>query len=109
MPSSRKERVANIIKRELSKIISKEFDFPEGLVTITFLSSDENLNQAKVGVSVFPSEHGELAIKELQKNEKFFYRKLLKSLRLRTIPKIFFILDRGPESGAQVEKLLLNE
>ncbi len=50
--SHRPEQVANLIKEELSKIISHELEFPDLLMTITDVKVDNKLEKAIVNFSV---------------------------------------------------------
>ncbi|MDD4761670.1 MAG: 30S ribosome-binding factor RbfA [Candidatus Pacebacteria bacterium] len=109
MKTFRKERISSLIFQELSKMISREFDFAGALATITEIQISDNLDSAKVGVSVFPSEKTDEVIKQLKSREKELTVKLLKKINIKPFPQLFFVLDRGLESAAKVEKILLNE
>ena len=55
MSSLRQKKVNELIRRELSKIIVREFEAPENsLVTITDVDTSPDLLSAKVSVSIFP-------------------------------------------------------
>ncbi len=50
--SHRPEQVSNLIKEELSEIISREIEFPDLLVTITDVAVDKKMSEAVVSFSV---------------------------------------------------------
>ena len=54
----RLERVNEVVKRELSELVSREVNFqPEVLVTITAVDITPNLKQCHVYVSVIGASH----------------------------------------------------
>lgn len=125
----RPERVANLIKEELSKIISRELEFPGCLVTITDAEVNNKLEQATVKFSVFcPSETSpegrpsekfsgfarsrvarEIVLKILEKNRGYLQHLLVKKINIKPMPKIVFKIDYGLEKAAKIEKLLLDD
>ena len=105
----RSERVSKLIREELAKIIVREVEFDNALVTITAVDVDKKLEHAKVNVSVIPSESGEAALKELTKRAGSLQCLLMKKINIKPMPRIAFALDRGLENAADVEKVLLRE
>lgn len=102
-------RVASLIRDELSKIMAREMEFPDMLVTVTEVEVDPKLGGASVKISVLPSEKAETVLKELISAGGKFQRFLNHKLNIKPMPKIRFELDRGPEKAAGVEKILLEE
>ncbi len=51
--SHRPEQVSNLIKEELSEIISREIEFPDLLVTLTDVKVDKKLSEAIISFSVW--------------------------------------------------------
>lgn len=96
-----------MIKKELSQIILREVDFPEGtLVTLTRVEASANLIQAKVYVSVMPEEKLHDALGILRKMVYYLQQKLNERLKMRPIPKIQFIEERATREAGRVEELL---
>jgi len=107
MCSQRVEQINELIKREMSKIFLREIDPPEGsLITITHVETSADLLQAKIWISVFPVNQSKTVFKELSKRVGYLQRLLIKSLYLKFIPKIKFLLDETEEEASQVEKAL---
>ena len=104
----RSERVSKLIRKELAKIIIREVEFDDALVTITAVEVDKKLEHAKVSVSVIPSAHGAAALKELTKRTGALQYLLMKKINIKPMPRIAFALDHGVENAAKVEKLLLD-
>ena len=107
MSSQRIQQINELIKREMSKIFLREIDPPEGsLITITNVETSADLLQAKVWISVFPINQSKTVFRELSKRIGYLQRLLNKSLFLKFIPKIKFLLDETEEEASQVEKAL---
>jgi len=104
----RVERVNNLIQEELSKIIVKELEFP-ALTTLTEVETSNDLSRAAVKFSVLPSEKSEEVFKIFNKNLRHLQYLLMKKVNLKPMPQISFEIDRGLETAAKVEKLLLKD
>jgi ribosome-binding factor A len=105
----RSERVQTLIQVELSKIILREVEFPNALLTITGVEVDKKLDHARVNVSVIPSSSGPATLAELHKRTGYLQHLLMKKMNIKPMPRIAFALDRGPENAAAVEKALLKK
>lgn len=105
----RLEKLNELLKEELSKIIAREIDVPSGaLITITRIETTENKIASRVFFSVFESKTGdeEFLLKELTKQTRFIQRMLNRRLRIRPVPKIRFMIDKEEKKREGVEKLL---
>jgi ribosome-binding factor A len=105
----RYERVASLIREKLSWILEREVEVPAALITITEVVVEKKLDYAKVRVSVFPSEKASQAMRELGRRVGELQFTLARQLNIRPMPRISFLLDRGPENAAKVEKALLED
>jgi ribosome-binding factor A len=105
----RQERIASLIKEELSKLIVREIEFPESLVTITDVEIDDELSRAIINFSVLPPEKSEMALKILGKNRSHLQYLLLKKINIKPMPQIIFKIDYGLEKAAEIEKILLDD
>ena len=105
--SKRIQRLNELIKEELGKILLREGNFPRGvLVTITQVETLADLNEAKVWVSVLPEDKGEKIVEVLNKRIYFLQQKINKILRMRIVPKIRFQIETKTKEAARVEELL---
>ena len=102
-------RVQKLVREELSKIILRELEFGEVLVTITEVAVDKKLEMAKVGVSVMPIGAAAKVLKTLGDSAPRLQYLLMKKINIKPMPRIYFELDRGPENAAAVEKALLEK
>ncbi|MFA7142131.1 MAG: 30S ribosome-binding factor RbfA [Candidatus Paceibacterota bacterium] len=103
----KKEKLNNLIKKELNQIILKEFDLDlDVVITITRVSVSENGFSAKVFVSVIPLSKKEEILKLLKKRIFFIQQKLNHRLRIRPVPRIEFVEEKETEKAMRVEEIL---
>jgi len=103
--SERIQRVNQLIKRELSQMILKEFDFQaRALVTITRVDTSSDLTQAKVYVSSIPDSFK--AIKILNYKVNYLQYRLKKRLRMKIIPRIKFFEEKQAAEASRIEEIL---
>ncbi|MCX6760820.1 MAG: 30S ribosome-binding factor RbfA [Candidatus Nealsonbacteria bacterium] len=101
------ERVNQLIKKELSKIILREADFPNNvLVTLTRIDTSPNLIETKVFVSTMPESRAQETLDILNKNIYRIQQTLNKRLVMRPIPKIMFREEKEVRGAGRVEELL---
>ncbi len=125
--SSRVQRVADQIQRELASLIQMEVDDPRvGMVSVTGVSVSRDLAHAKVYVTVLNtltedsevnestlSEPGDLDKLEIEQNINAlnkaagYLRSLLaKRLSTRSVPKLRFYYDGSVERGQKLSSLI---
>lgn len=105
----RSERVESLIQHHLGEIITRELEFGGPLVTIMGVDLDRKLEHAEVRVSVVPAASAEAAMRMLGNEAGRLQFLLLKKINIKPMPRIAFVLDRGPENAAQVEKAFLEK
>lgn len=105
----RPERVSSLIQEELNKVIAREIEFPDYLVTVTFVDVDAKLERAIVNFSVIPSKNSEDVLRALDKAAGHLRHLLLKKISIKPMPRLYFKIDHGPEKAAEIEKLLMEE
>lgn len=110
MKPYRKEQLASLIQKELGEIIAEEIEPIEGsLATISEVEISKDFKNALVWISVIPDGAGPETIEKLVKARGYLQHQLGEAIRLRILPKIEFVLDRGAEHAARIEKLSLEE
>ncbi|TSC94635.1 MAG: ribosome-binding factor A [Parcubacteria group bacterium Licking1014_1] len=104
---NRIQKVNSLLKREISKILLRDFDFSfEILVTLTRVEATPNLIEAKTYISVFPDKEADKIIAILNKNVFGIQQKINKILKMRPIPKIKFIKEKNISEASKIEELL---
>jgi ribosome-binding factor A len=110
MAKVRTGRVSEQIKKELSLIIQAELKDPRiGFLTVTGVEITNDLSEAKVYLSVLGTDQQkEDTLHALGRGTGFIRTELGKRIRLRIVPKLFFILDSSIAYGSRIEQLLSN-
>jgi ribosome-binding factor A len=105
----RPERVADILREEISQIVGYELEDPRlTMVTVTDVRLSENRRDAQVFITVAGSEEEHrLALNALRHAAPYVRKQLSLSLNLPRTPQIHFVRDRVEEKGERVDKLLL--
>jgi len=107
MSNNRVEKVNSLLEHEISKILLRDFDFPQGLlVTLTHVDCSTNLFEAKAFVSVYPEANFDKTLDLLDKATYSIQQKINRTLRMRPIPKIKFVKDKDTGRAGKVESLL---
>jgi len=105
----RPERVADILREEISQIVGYELEDPRlGMVTVTDVRVSDNGRDAQVFVTVAgdEKEHAQ-ALAALRHAAPYVRQQVGLSLNLPRTPHIHFVRDRVEEEGERVDKLLL--
>lgn len=101
------KKINQLLKKELSRLISREVDFSSGsLVTLTRVDTSPNLIESKVFISVFPEEKQADSLEILKKNIWSIQQMINKRLRMRPIPKIIFLPENKTAEAGKVEEIL---
>ena len=108
MQGKRLERVNQLMKEEISRLVQRELKDPRlGFVTITEVDVTPDLRQAKVYVSVLgPEDKWVASFKALESARGFIWSALRKNLDLRVTPQLLFRPDRSMEHAARMSALL---
>jgi ribosome-binding factor A len=108
MAFKRAERVAGLLKEEISKIIQFELKDPRlGFVTVTAVRLTDDLRDARVFCGIL----GEAAARKetlevLARAAPFIRREVGTRCRLRYAPTLTFHLDETAEKAARIDQLL---
>jgi len=104
----RPERVADIIREEISQIVGYELEDPRlTMVTVTDVRLSDNRRDAQVFVTVAGNEEEHrLALTALRYAAPYVRKQLSLSLNLPRTPEIHFVRDKVEEHGERVDQLL---
>ncbi|MEB3317750.1 MAG: 30S ribosome-binding factor RbfA [Cyanobacteriota bacterium] len=106
----RVERLASLIRREISELVStgiRDARVHQGMLSITRVDVAGDLQHCKIFVSVYGSEEQQRqALDGLKAATPYVRGELGRRLRLRRMPELIFVLDRGLERGTAVLGLL---
>ena len=99
-------RVNEIVRRELSTIITRDLTFDDALVTINQIDVTPDLKNGHVFVSVLGKGSRGAVMEKLEKNRTQLQAELAKNVVLKYTPHLVFHLDDSTERGARVIKIL---
>ena len=106
MTIRRPERVADIIRFELARVLREEVRDPRvGFVTLTDVRLSPDLRSARVFVSTLEQDE-QTTLDALERATPFIRRALARNADLRFTPKLQFVFDRSLATGSRVESLL---
>jgi ribosome-binding factor A len=101
----RKLRVNELLRRELSAIITREMTFTDALVTINQVDVTPDLKNAHVYVSVLGSG-GFNVINQLEAQRVVLQTQLARHVVLKYTPHLIFHLDDSIERGTRIIEIL---
>lgn len=99
-------RVNELLKRELSTILTREISFDGALVTLNQMDVTPDLKHAHAYVSVLGSKERTAVMEKLEENRVVLQTALAKSVVLKYTPHLVFHLDDSIERGARVFEIL---
>ncbi len=108
MQTKRIERVNQLIKEEISRVLQRELKDPRlGFVTVTDVGVTKDLRSAKVYVSILGSEEQwRASLAALDSARGFIHNWLRQHLSLRVTPSLIFRPDRSMAHAAHIQGLL---
>lgn len=104
--SYRIQRLNNLIKEEISKIIQEEFDLEGVFITVIDVETSVDCQHSKVKIGVFPTEKSQVVIDFLMKNIYHIQQILNRRLNMRPVPKINFKIDKSEQYQEKVDETL---
>ncbi|AZB71474.1 30S ribosome-binding factor RbfA [Synechococcus elongatus] len=106
----RVERVASLIKREVSQMLMsgiKDDRVGAGMVSVTDVVVSGDLQHTKIFVSIYGTPEAKAETMEGLRSAATYVRSELgQRVRLRRTPEVIFVEDKGLERGTQVISLL---
>lgn len=108
LETDRTRRVAELIKRQLSTLISKQLnDKRINAVSITAVTVSRDLQNSTVYVSTIDETLEPDQIEKLLNNSSRYLRHLLsQQITLRTTPKLVFKYDHSLQRGVELTQLI---
>jgi ribosome-binding factor A len=101
---SRPERLAKIIKQEVSEIIHEQVSDPRiGFISVTDVDLSPDLENCRIFISVLGNEQSKQdSMQGLESATRFIRGKLGDRVEFREVPKIAFVRDDSLEKGSKV-------
>ena len=111
MDSTRQNKVARLIQKELSEIFVAQTRLMHGvLVSVSQCRISPDMSVCRVYLSVFPSERAEEIVGNINANQKQVRFELGTRMRhqLRIIPELKFFIDDSLDYAEHIDELLSN-
>jgi ribosome-binding factor A len=100
----RQLRVNELLKRELSRIVTRDLTFENALVTINHVDVTPDLKSAHVYVSVLGQNKN--VITQLEEHRVALQTQVARTVVLKYTPHLVFHLDDSIERGTRIIKIL---
>jgi ribosome-binding factor A len=99
-------RVNELVKRELSLLITRDMDFEPALVTVSSVDVTPDLKNAHVFVSVLGAKSKSEVLEKLEAHRAIFQADMAKTVVLKYTPHLVFHLDDSIERGTRIVEIL---
>lgn len=110
METTRQNKISRLIQKELSEIfVLKVRDLFQGkMISVTSVRVTPDLAEAKIYVSIFPSEKAKEVIVDIELNNKQIRHELAQRVKnqLRIIPELKFYIDDSLDFAQKIDELL---
>ncbi len=103
--SKRLDRVNELMRREISGVIQREFEWKGALVTISEVIVTQDLKEAKVFVSILGGSSKEI-LEKLNNKHGYIQGRVAKRVVLKNTPVLMFRIDNSAQRGVDVVNLL---
>ena len=103
--SQRLDRINELLRREISTVVQREFEFRDVLVTISGADITQDLRGAKIFVSVLGG-HSHRVLEQLEQKRGLIQSRIAQRITLRCTPILSFRLDDSAERGVDMVNLL---
>lgn len=108
MATERLKKLNDLLRDEAGKILKKELELNDALVTVVRADISPTLEHATVWISVFPESQEKSVLKEINHEIYSLQQALNKRLAMHPVPKIRFDIDRTEDRANKIEKILGN-
>lgn len=103
--SQRLDRINEVLRREISTVLQRDFEFRDCLVTISGVEITQDLREAKVFVSVLGGHTGSV-LEKLSQKRAMIQSRIAKRVVLRCTPILSFRIDSSAERGVEMVNIL---
>jgi ribosome-binding factor A len=103
--SQRLDRINELLRREISTVLQRDFEFGGALVTVSGVDITQDLREAKVFVGVLGG-YGAKVIEQLTQRRSLIQSRVAKRVVLRCTPRLDFRLDTSAARGVDMINVL---
>lgn len=106
MGVKRLDKVNELMRREISTVLQRDFEWPNTIVTVTDVEVTEDLKEAKVWISVIGQKPVKSVLEKLEDKRGFIQNTVSKRVILRNTPRLTFRHDNSAERGVNLVNLI---
>lgn len=106
MSTRRLGKVNELMRREISTVIQRDFEFPDTIVTVAGVEITEDLKEGKVWIGVVGRMHPDQVLEKLNARHGMVQSLVSKRVVLRNTPRLVFRLDDSAQRGVDMVNLL---
>ncbi|MGB2402194.1 MAG: 30S ribosome-binding factor RbfA [Akkermansiaceae bacterium] len=103
--SQRLDRINELLRREISTVLQRDFEFGGALVTVSGVDITQDLREAKVFVGVLGGYGGKV-VEQLEQKRGLIQNRIAKRVVLRCTPRLDFRLDTSAARGVDMINVL---
>ncbi|HJM63358.1 MAG: 30S ribosome-binding factor RbfA [Roseibacillus sp.] len=103
--SRRTDRVNELLKREISGVLQRDFEWDGSLVTVNAVEVSQDLKDAKVFIGVLGGHEGKV-ISRLNREHGSIQGRVMKRVVLKNTPVLRFLSDDSVVRGVDIVNLL---
>jgi len=109
METTRQNKISRLLQKEISEIFQSQTRAMSGvLISVSVVRISPDLSNARVYLSIFPSDKSEELLKNINENAKSIRYELGTRVRhqLRIIPELKFFIDDSLDYLEKIDSLL---
>lgn len=106
MGAKRLDKVNELMRREISSVLQKDFEWLNTIVTVTDVEVTEDLREAKVWISVIGQKPAKSVLEKLSEKRGYIQNMVAKRVILRNTPRLMFRQDNSAERGVSLVNLI---
>jgi ribosome-binding factor A len=103
--SQRQDRVNELLRREISAVIARDYEWPGQLVTVNEVDITQDFREARVWMSILGG-HSQPVLDKLNRDHGRIQSRVMKRVVLKTTPVLTFRLDDSAAHGVDMVNLL---
>jgi ribosome-binding factor A len=103
--SRRLDRVNELLRREISAIVQRDYEWHGTLVTVNDIETTQDLKEAKVWIGVLGGPAGPV-LDKLNREHGAIQTRVMKRVVLKATPVLRFHLDASAGRGVEIVNLL---
>lgn len=103
--SQRQDRVNELLRREISAVLQRDYEWPGQLVTVSEVEITQDFCEARVWMSIFGG-HVQPVLDRLNRDHGRIQSKVMKRVVLKSTPILTFRHDNSAAKGVSMVDLL---